>query len=485
METSDRKPTIFLNRVKLNDQDCLKFFFISEESILKRIKNNSWIKYSLDLSAYYVPDDSKMIGLLSELFEDIAIININHLNWKPKIKPDISGANIGFERMEEPPLSKKEKKEVIILFPYEKEGIKLVGFKKYLPKELFYQVQSTNIIYLNKEMGLWQFETVRWKFKKALDLLLGFFVVKLNPELTVSDLEIKRLLLEQSYKKDTRFKSCPIEFLEYMQLHSYSQSTFNTYSYMVLRYINSFKANRLWQVNNFGVHEIDNYHKVWMQKSAPSASLINQSINGIKLYYKVVGKKDIQLSEIHRPLKYKSLPTIYSREEIQRILNNIKNPKHKTMIFLIYSAGLRVSEVLNIRVEDILFDRKMVFIRKSKGRKDRYSTLADRAYRMLSDYIHKVNPRKYLFEGQYGERYSSTSIRKVLIAAKKKAGVKTPGSVHTLRHSFATHLLENGTDLRYIQELLGHRSSKTTEIYTHVSTLNISKITSPGDLINI
>jgi site-specific recombinase XerD len=293
------------------------------------------------------------------------------------------------------------------------------------------------------------------------------------------------MLLEQSYLKDSRYKSCPIEFMEFMQLHNYSQSTFVTYHNLVLRYINTFKASSLWQVNCFGVNEIDGYHKQWMQKNAPSSSLVNQSVNAIKLYYKVVGKKEVDLSEIHRPLKYRGLPNIYSREEVQRILNCIKNPKHKAMIFLIYSAGLRVSELLNMQVADILFDRKMVFIRKSKGRKDRYTTLAERAFGLLKEYIQNAKPTKYLFEGQYGERYSSTSVRNILAQAKKQAGVNTPGAVHTLRHSFATHLLENGTDLRYIQELLGHQSSKTTEIYTHVSTLNISQITSPGDLINI
>ncbi|MCD4697941.1 MAG: tyrosine-type recombinase/integrase [Bacteroidales bacterium] len=233
------------------------------------------------------------------------------------------------------------------------------------------------------------------------------------------------------------------------------------------------------------MEEIDTYHKIWMQKSAPSASLINQSVNAIKLYYKVISKQAINLEEIHRPMRNKNLPTIYSLKEIKRIIECITNHKQKTMIFLIYSAGLRVSELVSMKVEDILFDRRMVSVRNSKGRKDRYSTLADSALSMLSDYIKKYKPEKYLFEGQYGGKYSSTSIRNILHRAKEKACVKTPGSVHTLRHSFATHLLENGTDLRYIQELLGHKSSKTTEIYTHVSTLNISQIKSPGDLINL
>ncbi|MEZ5196357.1 MAG: tyrosine-type recombinase/integrase [Bacteroidales bacterium] len=129
--------------------------------------------------------------------------------------------------------------------------------------------------------------------------------------------------------------------------------------------------------------------------------------------------------------------------------------------------------------------QNQVLVRQGKGRKDRYTLLAESARTLLMEYMVKCKPKKYLFEGQYGERYSATSIRKILHRAKSEAGVSTAGSVHTLRHSFATHLLENGTGLRYIQELLGHQSSKTTEIYTHVSTLNISNIRSPGDLIKI
>jgi site-specific recombinase XerD len=138
-----------------------------------------------------------------------------------------------------------------------------------------------------------------------------------------------------------------------------------------------------------------------------------------------------------------------------------------------------------MRKEDILVERKMVFVKGGKGKKDRYTMLAEAALKLINEYIEEYKPEKYLFEGQYGGKYSTTSLRKILHRAKTNAGVTTHGSVHTLRHSFATHLLENGTDLRYIQELLGHNSSKTTEIYTHVSNLNISKIKSPGDMINL
>jgi site-specific recombinase XerD len=476
------KPMVFLNRVKVDGVKCLKLYFRYDTEILARIKNNFWIKYSIELEAYYTEEKENAIGVISDLFEDIAIINLNYLERKPK--PRISETNIGNGFYNDTALIKKKELTKITLFPYEYNSVKYIGFKHFFEKKMYYKISDSDVISLNKELGLWQFKATKGQFLKALNILFEHFTVKINAELSISDLEIKRMLLEQSYVKDYRFKSCPLEFMEYMQLHNYSQNTLHTYFNLVLRFINTFKGNSLNQVNNFGVEEIDSYHKNWMQKSSPSASLVNQSVNAIKLYYKIVGKKEFDLSEVERPLRNKSLPSIYSRDEVRRIINSIHNRKHKAMIFLIYSAGLRISELLNMHVEDILFDRKMVFIRKSKGRRDRYTTLGDKTFRILSEYIHAEKPQKYLFEGLYGERYSSTSVRNIVAKAKKKAGVKTPGSVHTLRHSFATHLLENGTDLRYIQELLGHRSSKTTEIYTHVSTLNISKITSPGDLLN-
>lgn len=476
---------IHLNRVKTDNKKLIKLYFKRNEQIIDRIKSNDWIKYKVELRAYCVDDTIENIGLVRELFSDIVFVSTKHLDWTPKNQPKVSPNNIGFSSYEQASLTKRPRVDQILLFPFILDGSKQIGFKHFFPREVLTKIEAFKIFDRNKKMGIWQFCATRNNLVKAIEFLLPNYGIKINADLKISDLKIRQILLEQAYVKDRYFKSCPIEFLEFMQLHNYSKSTFATYHNMVIRYLNAFKGNFIKQINRFGVEEIDAYHKTWMQKNSPSPSLINQSINAIKLYYKVVSKTDIELKDVHRPMKNRNLPSIYSREEIKRIIDCIKNPKHKTLIFLIYSAGLRVSELLNMRVEDILVDRRMVFIRRSKGRKDRYTTLAESALGMITEYIIKHKPKMYLFEGQYGGQYSSTSIRNILHTAKRKAKVTTVGSVHTLRHSFATHLLENGTDLRYIQELLGHSSSRTTEIYTHVSTLNISKITSPGDLIDL
>lgn len=485
MHTLKNTPTVFLNRIEFNGKTYIKLYHQPSDTILRRIKNNDWIRYSVGFNAYYVIDNEKNIGLVLELFSDIAKVSTKYLEWKQWTRPVISENNIGLDCYNRPPLEKRKTLPCITLFPYEKEGKKLIGFKHTFPKNQYYEIDSSNVFCRDKQIGTWYVAANRFQLKKTIEYLLPRYTVKINSELKISDLTLRRMLLEQSYKKDQYFKCCPMEFLEHMQLHNYSRSTFDTYHNMVLRFLNTFKGHCTSRINNFGVEEIDSYHKIWLQKSAPSASLINQSVNAIKLYYKVLGKQALNLENVNRPLKKRNLPSIYSKEEIKRIMECIENEKHKAMIFLIYSAGLRISELTNLQVEDVLADRKMVFIKGGKGMKDRYSILAETALSMINHYVEQYNPKKYLFEGQYGGKYSATSLRKILHRAKSKAGVSTPGSVHTLRHSFATHLLENGTDLRYIQELLGHSSTKTTEIYTHVSTLNISKIKSPGDLINI
>jgi site-specific recombinase XerD len=190
--------------------------------------------------------------------------------------------------------------------------------------------------------------------------------------------------------------------------------------------------------------------------------------------------------EVKRPRKDKKLPVILSKEEVAKILSSIDNLKHKAILMLTYSAGLRVGEVVKLKLEDIDSKRMLIHIKGSKGRKDRYTMLSETALDILRKYWREYKPGKWLFEGARAGRYLSTrTVEKILEHACEKANIRKDVSVHTLRHSFATHLLEGGTDLRYIQEILGHKDSKTTEIYTHVSTKSIGKIKSPLDTLGL
>jgi integrase/recombinase XerD len=190
----------------------------------------------------------------------------------------------------------------------------------------------------------------------------------------------------------------------------------------------------------------------------------------------------VEIESIHRPKREKVLPNVLSKEEVKLILESQHNIKHKAMLCLIYSCGLRRSELLHLKLDDINSKRNIVIIRQAKGKKDRIVPLSTKILEMLRVYFVAYRPKEYLFEGQEsGKPYDERSLQQVMKHALIKAGIKKPATLHWLRHSYATHLLEAGTDLRYIQELLGHKSSRTTEIYTHVSTREIQKIKSPFD----
>lgn len=216
-----------------------------------------------------------------------------------------------------------------------------------------------------------------------------------------------------------------------------------------------------------------------------SASYQNQVVNAIKLFFRTVEKRSIDISGVHRPKKSKTLPNVLSKEEVKSILAAPRNLKHRAMLSLIYSCGLRRGELLNLKILDVDSNRNLLIIRQAKGRKDRVTPLSPKILLLLREYYKAYRPKIWLFEGQRCGMYSEKSLESVLKQALVKCGIRKPVSLHWLRHSYATHLLENGTDLRYIQELLGHSSSRTTEIYTHVSTRNLQNIKSPFDDLHL
>ena len=209
---------------------------------------------------------------------------------------------------------------------------------------------------------------------------------------------------------------------------------------------------------------------------------MNQAVSAIKfLFAEILDKPRIAI-QLPRPNKEKKLPKVLSEEEVSRILAALDNNKHRAILFLTYSAGLRVSEVVNLKIIDIDSDRMLIYIRQGKGRKDRCVMLSEIALQELRRYFKEYRPLEWLFPGAKTDWHiTERTVQKVFANACKIAKIQKQVSVHSLRHSFATHLLEGGTDLRYIQELLGHNSSKTTEIYTHVTKKSIQKIQSPLD----
>ncbi len=238
------------------------------------------------------------------------------------------------------------------------------------------------------------------------------------------------------------------------------------------------------QIAEITNEDVIDFNNNYILKQELSASFQNQVVNAIKLFFRTMQHKKLDVDLVHRPKRAKVLPNVLSKEEVKVLLNSLSNVKHKAMLSLIYSCGLRRSELLNLKLTDIDSKRNLIIIRQAKGRKDRIAPLSLKVLELLRSYFEAYKPKFWLFEGQdKNSKYDERSLASVLRQALEKSKINKPVTLHWLRHSYATHLLENGTDLRYIQEILGHSSSKTTEIYTHVSNKSIQKIVSPFDTL--
>ena len=269
------------------------------------------------------------------------------------------------------------------------------------------------------------------------------------------------------------------DFKKYLLSKRYSENTIKTYSEALCTFLRFFHHKPISEIDNNDLIRFNNEYILLLRLSS---SFQNQIVNAVKLYFSTRQYKKLDPELVHRPRREKLLPNVLSKEEVKAILEAPTNLKHRAMLSLIYSCGLRCGELLTLEPHHIDSKRNIISIKNSKGKKDRIVPLSSKILDLLREYFRLHKPLKYLFEGQNkGQPYDARSLQLVLKQALQKKGIKKPVTLHWLRHSYATHLLESGTDLRYIQELLGHSSSKTTEIYTHVSTKSIQQIKSPFD----
>lgn len=271
-------------------------------------------------------------------------------------------------------------------------------------------------------------------------------------------------------------------FENYMIQRRYSENTIKSYREALRQFIHFVDPKPLSDIRNLDLEEF-NYHYILKRKL--SASYQNQVINALKLYFRRFENKLLDIDCIERPKEGFKLPKVLSSSEIELLLQCTRNVKHKTMLMLIYSCGLRRSELLNLTIEHIESNRMLIRITNSKGKKDRMVPLSQKMLDQLRVYYRMFRPKHYLFEGENGRKYSASSLQNVLRQSTGRAGIKKIITLHTLRHSYATHMLEAGVNLRYIQEILGHRSSKTTEIYTHVQSSDYRKLINPMDHLSI
>ncbi len=263
-----------------------------------------------------------------------------------------------------------------------------------------------------------------------------------------------------------------------LHLKGYAKSTCKTYLEQFKLFMRFYHPAPLHELSEA---EIRNYILYLVERKKMSKSTQNQAINAIKFFYEKVLGEERKVYHIERPFAEHRLPTVLNTEEVVALFEAVNNLKHRAMLMLIYSAGLRRSELLNLRKGDIDHVRSVVFVRGGKGKKDRQSLLAKTLKPILQNYLQEYKPNYWLFEGAGKARYSESSLHKILKQAVAKAGIVKEVKLHTLRHSFATHMLEAGASTRYIQVLLGHESPKTTELYTQVTSFSLNKLQSPLD----
>ena len=268
------------------------------------------------------------------------------------------------------------------------------------------------------------------------------------------------------------------DFVHWMKQRRYAQNTIDTYQNQINLFFRYYNDKRPDEITR---EDIEHFNYTFIQQGF-SRSFQNQTISAIKLFYLKMLEIKLELEKMERPRKQRQLPKVIPIKVVNEMLAKTMHPKHKIALSTIYGLGLRRSELLNLRLSDIDFERNSITIRNAKGNKDRILPIPKKLGEMIKKYIQFDNPETWLIEGRNkGQQYSTTSLQHIFDKSISKVMPGHNFTLHCLRHSVATHLLENGTDLRYIQELLGHKSSKTTEIYTHVSMKSLNNIKNPFD----
>jgi len=350
-------------------------------------------------------------------------------------------------------------------------GAKRIKF--YIPYRAFAwraKIKSINTVYYHFDQKLWSVVNTNENFL-ALKAIFG-------EQVTIVDRATK---VKMPYKPLSEASQTVLLSVEQsLCLKSYSKHTVRSYRAELITFLLFFEGRELEKIEK---SEIESFVYHLKSKYKISDSRQNIVINAIKFLYEQVLNMPREYYDIQRPKTAKSLPNVLSKNEIKALLASTTNIKHKLILATIYSAGLRLREVINLRIEDIHQEEGYIFIKDAKGKRDRRTILSNALFHLLKSYKHEYKPAYWLFEGSDGGQYSASSIQKIFRKAVKKSKINPWATPHTLRHSFATHLLQQGVNLRYVQSLLGHSSSKTTEIYTHVMNINNRLVTSPLDSI--
>lgn len=459
------------------NEERIKIEFPFNNEMASKIRQIPDARWSKTHGAWHVPYNFDAYNLLIRLFPDI---EISKLHKAEKSTPTVATPKTEIIEKEAPIPARQSitnKNEI---------AIELSG------KSIFLKMpkNETDIQFVRT------FQYVRWdnahfkwmvpNYGKNLELIKNYFNTRITrietriPEPSKIITSFASTAMATDLPKIDSESLQEIErFKQWMEQKRYSESTVKTYTGAITVFLRFIKPKTSAEATN---EDMQRFVYQYMIPRKLSFSYQNQAVNASKLFFRTIKGSMLIAEQLERPRREHKLPNVLSKEEVAAILQALVNQKHRTMLSLIYACGLRRSELLTLKPENVDSKRHLLMILNAKGKKDRVVPISDKVITMLREYYKAYKPKIWLFEGQNeGEQYSESSLQEVLKHAIKMAGIRKPVTLHWLRHSYATHLLEAGTDLRYIQELLGHKSSKTTEIYTHVSEKSLQKISSPFD----
>lgn len=346
--------------------------------------------------------------------------------------------------------------------------IKNIHGRRWNPEAMLWELPNTQLTirFLEKYLR----EHLQWTFQPEVDKL---------PE-RLDTAPTQQFLGKEGPK--AKWEAAVVKLEECLTLKRYSFRTVKAYKNCFRAFIRYFDETKPSELER---KHIDQYLLYCIKEKKITESHQNQIMSAIKMFYREVVSQEHKVMNLFTPKKPEKVPQVFTEQEVAKLLGAIDNPKHRCILMLIYSAGLRLGEVTNLKRTDLQPEMERIFVRGGKGKKDRCTILSPKIWERLKEYLEVHNPIEWVFEGPPGGKYSDRSVQMIFVNAKEKSKVNPYATVHTLRHSFATHLLEKGVDLRYIQELLGHESSKTTEIYTHITKKGWGKIKSPLDDLDL
>jgi site-specific recombinase XerD len=513
------KKKIVLKRIFHRDRWRIALFFDYDEKLKAVMNSINGIAFSITNRCFYIDDSEENLRLVLKSLRDTADIDISALTSKEKgsvtaVKqpenegpgkspPELqSNKDLNYQEVE---IQKSTRKDApwsptdteaesadpgrygpVEFRISEKEGFLVIKFMGFFDHEWIREMRSYGNLEFDKKRKEW---LLPWS-KLTCDSLADYYgskgvKVNVTKQVVNEDLKSERKITGDEIRaKQLGDKALDgLDMLTwYLDENRYSQRTRESYLAMLEFFFRYFSPREPAEITE---DEISKFLYDFIIRLGYSATYQNQMVSAIKIYYTIAGKGKVDPEFLERPRRRRSLPKVFSKEEVSSILNSSGNLKHKLLLWMIYSCGLRRSEVTNIRLTDLDRDRNILHIREGKGMVDRFVPVPEKVWVKVDEYTSAYKPREYLFEGQAGGRYSSESVYRVFKEALLKAGIKKDVGVHSLRHSYATHLHENGLDIRYIQELLGHKSTRTTEIYTHVSRRNLIAVRSPIDDLDV